>query len=328
MPVRRSCCKRRVLAEACVDRRPRRTAHRSAVATSSGCTPGVPGRRVTVLGSKGGKNGARSARRAERRGTQPAPATQSLHCQDAPAVEPSHLDLLEVFADPASQLAKVWAARGFSSVRVSELKSCAPAKPGPIPVAGTALTWYLDLSRSDDRKLLCAYATVWRPRDLWTASPCTAFSRIQFLNRAQFHEAWRPPSEDASVAMLMFCRHQHCEQKTRGGRSHHEQSARSSAPFDDPRQTWPWAISDPPKSQVVSGCQVGLRERWGSGLLLAKEWRVESTSEELLIVLAPYICQGGHEHGNCLGKRRLQLTGRYTPMFAQLVLQALRPETS
>ena len=113
-----------------------------------------------------------------------------------------------------------------------------------------------------------------------------------------------------------------------GGRSHHEQSARSSAPFDDPRQTWPWAISDPPKSQVVSGCQVGLRERWGSGLLLAKEWRVESTSEELLIVLAPYICQGGHDHGSCLGKRRLQLTGRYTPMFAQLVLQALRPETS
>ena len=264
----------------------------------------------------------------KRRGTQPAPAIQTLHCQYAPAVEPRRLDLLKVFADPASQFAKVWAVRGFSSVRVGELEICALAKPGPIPAAGRALTWYLDLSRPDDRKLLSAYATVWRPRDLWTASSCTAFSRIQFLKRAQHHEAWRPPSEVASVTVSMFCRHQHCEQKTRAGRSHHEQSARSPAPFDDPRQTWPWAISDPPKSQVVSGCQVGLRERWGSGLLLAKEWRVESTSEELLIVLAPYTCQGGHEHGNCLGKRRLQLTGRYTPMFAQLVLQALRPETS
>ena len=68
--------------------------------------PGVPGRRVTVLGSKGGKNGARSARRAERRGTQPAPAIQRLHCQDAPAVEPNHLDLLEVFSDPASSWLK------------------------------------------------------------------------------------------------------------------------------------------------------------------------------------------------------------------------------
>ena len=111
-------------------------------------------------GSQGGKHGARSARRAARRGIPLATASHALPSQGSVAVQPSHLDLLEVFADPGSQLAKVWAARGFSSVRVSELKGRAPASVGPTPVPGRALTWFLDLTSSDDRKLLLDYAAV------------------------------------------------------------------------------------------------------------------------------------------------------------------------
>ena len=140
------------------------------------------------------------------------------------------------------------------------------------------------------------------------------------------YQGWRPPSEETCLAMLSFCRLElHPEQLARGGRSHHEQSACSSAPFDDPLRTWPWAISNPPKSQRVFGCQVGLRELGGLRRLLATEWRVESTSEELLSAFVHYQCRGGHAHGSSFATHRMPLTVKYTPMFAHLVSQLLRP---
>ena len=182
------------------------------------------------------------------------------------------------------------------------------------------------MTRSEDRRLLLDYAAVWRPRDLWSSPPCTAFTRIQYLNAAQRHQGWRPPSEEACLAMLSFCRLElHPEQLARGGRSHHEQSACSSAPFDDPLHTWPWAISNPPKSQRVFGCQVGLRELGGLRRLLATEWRVESTSEELLSAFVHYQCRGDHAHGSSFATHRMPLTVKYTPRFAHLVSYLLRP---
>ena len=109
----------------------------------------------------------------------------------------------------------------------------------------------------------------------------------------------------------------------RGGGCHHEQSANSNAPFDS--DMWPWAISTPPLSVKVAGCAVGLKEHGGEKLL-AKEWRIESTSFPLLTALQPYKCAGGHEHGKSLGSNRLWRTAVYPPFFAQLCATALLAE--
>ena len=120
--------------------------------------------------------------------------------------------------------------------------------------------------------------------------------------------------------MLAYCRKLHQAQLERGGRSHHEQSANSHAPFDS--EEWPWAISTPPVAVKVAGCAVGLKEHGGERLL-AKEWRIESSSFPLLASLEPYKCAGGHEHGVSLGAGRLWRTAVYPAFFAQIVAAAL-----
>ena len=62
----------------------------------------------------------------------------------------------------------------------------------------------------------------------------------------------------------------------------------------------------------VAGCSVGMMDKEGEKPL-AKQWRIESTSAELLVALAPYKCSGGHEHGEALGSGRLWRTASYTP---------------
>lgn len=316
----------RIAAASSGTRRPKRTAQRSVIASCLSRLPGTPGARLSVPGSIGGKNGARSARRAARRGIHIRNSRHVLPVLSRSLIAHSTLDLLEVFADPESQLAKVWAMRGFSSVRVCELKQDVPPSLGPTPVAGRHQSWYLDLARPTDRKMLLDYASLWCPRDLWSAPPCTAFSRVQFLNQAQKPPGWRPPCEKVSLELLDFCRRElHPGQVARGGRSHHEQSERSRVPFDNRlRASWPWAVSCPVQSQTVAGCQVGLREQWGARRLLSKEWRIESTSSELLSALTGYSCPGGHKHGECLRARQLRLTGGYTPLFANLVYEAIQ----
>ena len=140
-------------------------------------------------------------------------------------------------------------------------------------------------------------------------------------NRAR--RGGRPSGEKASLEMLAYCRTLHAAQLARGGRSHHEQSATSHAPYDS--ETWPWAISTPPVTVKVAGCAVGLKEHKGDKLL-SKEWRIESTSWRLLATLESYRCPGGHEHGSSLGSNRLWRTTIYTPFFAQLVATALLAE--
>ena len=103
------------------------------------------------------------------------------------------------------------------------------------------------------------------------------------------------------MQMLSYCRDLHTAQQERGGRSHHEQSASSHAPFDS--DEWPWAISKPPVSVKVAGCAVDLTDHKGEKLL-AKEWRIESSSFPLLASLEPYKCPGGHEHGESHGSGR------------------------
>ena len=89
----------------------------------------------------------------------------------------------------------------------------------------------------------------------------------------------------------------------------------------------------------VAGCSVGMMDKEGEKPL-AKQWRIESTSAELLVALAPYKCSGGHEHGEALGSGRLWRTDiaaatksmdgnlvttkrRHVWFFAALVAEAL-----
>ena len=187
-------------------------------------------------------------------------------------------------------------------------------KPGPEPVLGRAQTWYLDLDKDDDKDALMAYAAETQPDDLWTSPGCTAFTGVQRINKRR--TGARPKGEEASMQMLSYCRDLHTAQQERGGRSHHEQSASSHAPFDSGE--WPRAISKPPVSVKVAGCAVGLTDHKGEKLL-AKEWRIESSSFPLLASLEPYKCPGGHEHGESLGSGRLWRGAKYPPFLAQLV---------
>ena len=88
---------------------------------------------------------------------------------------------------------------------------------------------------------------------------------------------------------------------------------------------WPWAISIPPVTTKVAGCAVGLKEH-KADKLLAKEWRIESSSFPLLAALEPYKCPGGHEHGESIGSGKLWRTAKYPPLFAQLVTPPLLTE--
>ena len=88
---------------------------------------------------------------------------------------------------------------------------------------------------------------------------------------------------------------------------------------------WPWAISTPPVTTKVAGCAVGLKEH-GGDKLLAKEWRIESSSFPLLAALEPYKCPGGHEHGLSLGGGKKWRTAKYPPFFAQLIAAVLLME--
>ena len=225
------------------------------------------------------------------------------------------LHLLEVCAYKDSALAHEWAMRGYAAVRVAHRRDRSP-KPGPEPVLGRALTWYLDLDNEEDKKLLFNYAAERKPEDLWTSPDCRPFTSVHQINQSRLGRRWRPAGEKESLEMLAYCRELHQAQVERVGRCHHEQSAMSHAPFDS--GVWPWAISTPPVSVKVAGCSVGLKYK---EKLLAKEWRIESTSFPLLAALEPYKCAGGHEHGRSLG--RLWATAKYPPFFAHIVAEVL-----
>ena len=109
------------------------------------------------------------------------------------------------------------------------------------------------------------------------------FCRLQCVNKAKKRRGWRPRGEAEAIAVLRYMRRLHRVQKVLGGRGHHEQSATSLMPFDG--STWPFAISKDydTSSCVVAGCSVGLCNEEGE--LLAKAWRVESTSTALLAAL-------------------------------------------
>ena len=228
--------------------------------------------------------------------------------------------MLEVRAYKHSAPTHEWAKRGLSAVRVAHRTGGEP-KDGPEPVAGRSLTWHLDLHQEKDRRPLAAYIKERKPKDLWSSPECRCFCRLQLVNKAQRSHKWRPRGEAQALQMLRYIRRLHRVQASLGGRSHHEQSASSLAPFDG--STWAWAICKDYdiSSCIVAGCSVGLRNK--AGELLAKAWRIESTSLALLMALGPCKCSGGHEHGNCLGAHRLWRTAIYTPYLATLIAEAL-----
>ena len=71
---------------------------------------------------------------------------------------------------------------------------------------------------------------------------------------------------------------------------------------------------------MESYLSVGLVDK--NGLPLAKEWRIETTSDELRAALRPYRCSGGHEHGESLGSG-LWRTAIYPTFLATLIAEVL-----
>ena len=76
------------------------------------------------------------------------------------------------------------------------------------------------------------------------------------INRKRFGRRWRPRGEKNAFAMLTYLRKLHSQQCLFGGRSHHEQSAKSRAPSNGVH--WPWAISRhfEDSSVTVAACAV------------------------------------------------------------------------
>ena len=54
---------------------------------------------------------------------------------------------------------------------------------------------------------------------------------------------------------------------------------------------------------------MGLYDKEGKKLLF-KEWRIETTSEVLRLILKPCLCPGNHDHGTSIGGKRLWRTAR------------------
>ena len=197
-----------------------------------------------MVGSLGGKNGARAAhriatKRARKQGLKARPGARVKKItmkaakkkkKKKPAAVPGGLDLLEVCAYRGSALSKEWAGRGLSSVRIAHRLGQQRLKEGPLPVKGRSLNWHLDLDNLVDRRHLVAYVKKMRPRDLWTSPCCRTFSSIQCVNQKRYSRRgrqWRPSGEKEALARLKFCRKLHRLQQTRlKGRSHHEQSVR------------------------------------------------------------------------------------------------------
>lgn len=99
----------------------KRTAQRAAIALAAGRVPGKRGRVCTVVGSRGGKNGARDAHQKARaaalkKGVRPKPAARMMVRPASailrkPAAKSEKLDLLECFCYPDSGLSHQWALR-------------------------------------------------------------------------------------------------------------------------------------------------------------------------------------------------------------------------
>ena len=144
-----------------------------------------------------------------------------------------------------------------------------------------------------------------KTNDVWSSPPCTTWTSVQLINLARHGR--RPKGEALAFDLLSFLKRLHKVQRKLGGRSHHEQSNRSRAPCD----TGPWpSVISKVESVPVSGCAVGLENT--DGELLAKAWRIESTSKHLLRTLEPFKCSGGHIHGELLGHgKELAKTASY-----------------
>ena len=143
------------------------------------------------------------------------------------------------------------------------------------------------------------------PHDAWTSPPCTAWTAVQNINMSRY--GIRPKGEAEAFDLLDFLKRLHKVQRRLGGHSHHEQSNRSRGPFDSGH--WPSVINDV-KSVAVSGCAVGLKNKQGQ--LLAKAWRIESTSNRVLRILEPFKCSRGHTHGLLMGNgKELAKTASY-----------------
>ena len=294
-----------------------RSARRKLEAIRSGRVPGRGGR-ARHLRAKGvseaGQN-KKSRRKAARR-----QSTKN-------AITYPRLALFECPAESDSNLSACVARQGGSAVRVSKPDGPDPNLPGPIPVRGRAITWYLDLHHPSASKRVSEYLERWKPRHVWLSVPCTTRTQIQYANVRNFVDG-RPRDEKKQRRLLGRARTWAKGQLRRrpdGIRS--EQSAKSHEPFDTANK--PWVIHRSYRAASVPGCSVGLRESRGQRRLQSKAWSVESSHDRLLASLRKLkcTCPSGYVHGRCTGAEAT-LSGRYTAEFANIVIGTLWPSTS
>ncbi len=280
-----------------------------------------------------GRSVSRAPARAKRARSAAPPTGPPAPPPVAPgAVRARHrIQLLEVCCGPRSRLAGEWARRGRTAVRVTLRPRGVPMEPAPRfgggrraaarPRAGRVITWRLNLKCRRDKRALRAFVREARPKDLWTSPPCTTSCPLQRLALARRRGGRRPCGEAAQRRLLGYCRGLHRLQRSLGGRSHHEQSAVSRAPFDSRRR--PWAVLPGTAAATIAGCAVGLRERGGRRRLLAKAWWVESSYLALVTRLAQLRCSGTHRHGVCMGRQQTAASANYTPKLVCCIADAI-----
>ena len=237
------------------------------------------------------------------------------------------LAFFECPAESDSNLSACVARQGGSAVRVSKPIGKDANLPGPIPIRGRAVTWFLDLHHPSASKRVSQYLARWKPRHVWFSIPCTTRTTMQYIN-VRNHVNGRPRNEKKQRRLLGKARTWAKEQRRRRHDGiHSEQSAKSHEPYDSTNK--PWVVHRSYPAATVPGCSVGLREHKGQRRLLSKAWSVETLHEHLLASLRKLkcTCPPDYKHGQAIGAEATR-SGRYPAEFASIVIGTLWPSAS
>ena len=156
-----------------------------------------------------------------------------------------------------------------------------------------------------------------KPRFLWIATECGAFSPIQNCNQRT------PEQQEALKRKQMDARKQHVGALVV---AHWAHAAGSVVCWEWSRRcrAWKWDLLDDWRNHcntstaIISGCQVGLKDP-KTGVPLGKEWRVECTDRRLSERLHNTCACLNKTHALCEGQAT-RMTAFYTPEFVRRVV--------
>ena len=163
-----------------------------------------------------------------------------------------------------------------------------------------------------------------RPMHLWVSVPCGPWSQLQNLNQRtdqQRQELHRKRTKslriiDAALGLLE-------DQILEGGEVHWEWPKECGA-YKLPkvrRIMGKYSMIE----TITNGCMVGLRS--SSGELMAKPWRIMTTSEKMAKHLN-LPCQGNHKHAPCMGAQNAAASSYYPKPMADKVVSTILEKPS